>query len=468
MHKIPNYVRLRRNLSKTDMNGNESSEPTQESQMYVWTILSRENHSPRRKTSHTDKFQRKIYHTNDSSANHCHPKNFLDIFRDPLQLERFKKFLISRGDGAEYMLLYILAVNELKQYTLNPDRIVNIYRYIKTFLLGANGEVFFRQRHPLWFRIRRTHNPSVSLLVEGQCLLAKVLHEDYFPIFMESFTKEGNKVKCTPGSEFDCQARRIYLWKKFLKAIISFRKGLIDQNSHTSFKSYLLKEIKMCSNNPMRLVGDKVLSTNKLIKDIEFWSEVERYKSMYDDNCHSDTLYRKAHTIVNCFLESSVPPKIQINVTPDLANAVVQDLDANSATRGLFHEAELAVFITLMIFWRRYVIWRVDFDIKKLPHLPLLPKQTLQTQSFKKSEVADIIPDNAVIQSSMDKPGLPSRRQRILTQVLTPEASDLLPRITYSLASKRCSLFSSGQEVRTYRVHTKSLPTRLPSLYKLK
>ena len=454
-------VRLNQALPQIGMVESDLTE--ENTQMYVWTFMSREKHTPRKKTSHVDKVQRKIFSCNDASAQTL-PKTFMDIFRDPIKLEWFRKFLISRGDGSEYMLLYILAVNELKQYTLSPDRVVNIYRYIKTYLLGANSEVFTRQRHPLWFRIRRTHNPSISLLIEGQCLLAKVLQEDYFSLYI-GYTKKGDKVEYSSGSECDTRARRLIRWNKFIYAVIDFRKGLLDQNSHTSFKSYLLKESKVCYNNPMRMIGDKVFSTNKLIKDIEFWSEVERYKCMYDDNCNSDTLYRKARTIVDCFLDSSVLPRIQINITPDLANTVIQDLDTNGATRGLFHEAELAVFVTLMIFWRRYVIWRIDFDMKKLPHLPLLPKQTvLQPPATKKHEKDSL---TVSVNPTLNVPMSKHRRKRPLT-ILVPVSSDLLPHITYSLASRRCCLMSSGQEIRTYRVHTKSLPTRLPSLYKIK
>ena len=441
----------------------ESDLTEDKTQMYMWTFMSREKHTPRKKTSHVDKVQRKIISSNAASEQTL-PKTFMDIFRDPIQLEWFRKFLISRGDGSEYMLLYILVVNELKQYTLSPDRVMNIYRYIKTYLLGANSEVFMRQRHPLWFRIRRTHNPSISLLVEGQCLLAKILQEEYFSLYV-GYNKGGDKVEYSSGSECDTRARRLVRWNKFIHAVIDFQKALLDQNSHTSFKSYLLKECKICCNNPMRIMGDKVFSTNKLIKDIEFWSEVERYKCMYDDNCNSDTLYRKANTIVDCFLDSSVLPRIQINITPDLANTIIQELDTNGATRGLFHEAELAVFTTLMIFWRRYVIWRVDFDTKKLPHLPLLPKQTLiHTPAAKKPEKDSLAaPDNPTLNVPISK----YRRKRPIT-VLTPVSSELLPHITYSLASRRCSLMFSGREIRTYRVHTKSLPTRLPSLYKIK
>ena len=470
---------LLRKSSKNRMDETETSESSHgtEKSIFVWTFLSREDNSPRKKRLHTDKFQRKILAPSDTQHEHQCPKKFHDVFRDPSQLDFFKKFLVSLGDGSEYFLLYILAVNELKQYTLTPDRIMNIFRYIKSFLLGANGEIFLQQKHPLWFRLRRMHNPSISMLVQGQCMLAKLLHDDYFPAYASKFKKEGDKAECTAGKELDTRVRRLSLWNKFIKAVTNFRKGLLDQGSHSGFKTFLLKEIKLCSHNPMRLIGDKVLNTNKLIKDIEFWSEVERYKSMYDDGCHSDTLYRKALTIVSCFLESTVPPRVQINITPDLANSILQDLDTNGATRGLFHDAELAVFITLMIFWRRYLIWRIDFDMKKLPHLPLLPKQPPPTTTNPQQLPLGKNPDKKPLPSVTEQPAIPApvskptksnRKQKSFTQRILSESSDHFPRITYSLASKRCALFSYGEEVRTYRVHTKSLPTRLPSLYKIK
>lgn len=77
------------------------------------------------------------------------------------------------------------------------------------------------------------------------------------------------------------------------------------------------------TNGPKRLVGNKVVYMLKLHSDLSFWIEMERYRDMADiigaaktsgSHCPEDDyiLHRKAHAIVNCFIDSPVHPRIQV------------------------------------------------------------------------------------------------------------------------------------------------------------
>ena len=83
-------------------------------------------------------------------------------------------------------------------------------------------------------------------------------------------------------------------------------------------------------------------------------------------------LHRKAHAITNCYLNSPVPPKIQvrlnansyttfgmilqINCAPDVVQYILDRIGNEQYTRELFHEATIFVFPALFFYWKLYVV----------------------------------------------------------------------------------------------------------------
>ena len=72
-----------------------------------------------------------------------------------------------------------------------------------------------------------------------------------------------------------------------------------------------------------RLVNSKVINTDRLVSDLEFWLEVERFKELADNaaDCaksgnytldDENLLHDKARTIVKCYVDSDLPPRIQV------------------------------------------------------------------------------------------------------------------------------------------------------------
>ena len=87
-------------------------------------------------------------------------------------------------------------------------------------------------------------------------------------------------------------------------------------------------------------------------------------------------LHRKAHAIINCYLNSPVPPKIQvklcsrlrlsfdktlwqslqINAPPEIIQFIMDRIGQEQYTRVLFHEATIYVFPALFHYWKLYAI----------------------------------------------------------------------------------------------------------------
>ena len=71
------------------------------------------------------------------------------------------------------------------------------------------------------------------------------------------------------------------------------------------------------------MINNQFVYTDRLISDLEFWMEVDRFKNQadYAIECarsgnysleDENLLLDKAKTIVKCFIDSDVPPRVQV------------------------------------------------------------------------------------------------------------------------------------------------------------
>ena len=71
------------------------------------------------------------------------------------------------------------------------------------------------------------------------------------------------------------------------------------------------------------MINSKFVNTDRLISDIEFWMEVERFKYQAENAAEcarsgnytledENLLLEKARTIVKCYIDSDIPPRIQV------------------------------------------------------------------------------------------------------------------------------------------------------------
>ena len=71
------------------------------------------------------------------------------------------------------------------------------------------------------------------------------------------------------------------------------------------------------------LLAVQVVYVTKLLNDLSFWAEVERYKDVADavraakrGRSHTQEddimIHKKAHAIINCFIDSAVIPRVQV------------------------------------------------------------------------------------------------------------------------------------------------------------
>ena len=130
----------------------------------------------------------------------------------------------------------------------------------------------------------------------------------------------------------------------------------------------------------------------KLLNDLSFWAEVERYKDLADivnatklGKAHTPEddimVHKKAHAIINCYIDSAVmprvqvrivhcmynvitiqyhspgkpapPPPLQVNIPNELVQYILDSVSQGEIFRGLFHEAALNIFSVLILYWKK-------------------------------------------------------------------------------------------------------------------
>ncbi|MEE6522782.1 hypothetical protein FKM82_021400, partial [Ascaphus truei] len=95
-------------------------------------------------------------------------------------------------------------------------------------------------------------------------------------------------------------------WISSSKEIIVFRKALLNPVTASQFQRFL------------SLKGDFL--ENGLL----FWHEVQKYKDLCHSHCDDSTIQSKITAVINCFINSSIPPALQIDIPPEQAEKIME------------------------------------------------------------------------------------------------------------------------------------------------
>ncbi|XP_062987389.1 regulator of G-protein signaling 22 [Elgaria multicarinata webbii] len=142
-------------------------------------------------------------------------------------------------------------------------------------------------------------------------------------------------------------------WVSSSREIITFRKALLNPITALQFQRFV------------SLKGD--LLENGVI----FWQEVQKYKDMCHSHCDDAIIQNKITTIINCFINSAIPPAIQIDIPEEQAQKIIEH--RRELGPYVFREAQMTVFALLFKFWPKFCEFRGNLADEKI--LPLLEKR---------------------------------------------------------------------------------------------
>ncbi|XP_029927951.1 regulator of G-protein signaling 22 [Myripristis murdjan] len=143
------------------------------------------------------------------------------------------------------------------------------------------------------------------------------------------------------------------LWMSSFKEILAFRRILLNPVTCLQFQHFVSTKGEFLEN------------------DVLFWLEVQRYKDLCHSHSDEATVQQKISTIISCFLRSSVPPALQVDIPPEQAQHILEN--RHELGPYIFREAQMSVFSELLKLWPQFQALRSSVQEEQL--LPLLKKK---------------------------------------------------------------------------------------------
>ncbi|XP_041104672.1 regulator of G-protein signaling 22 isoform X5 [Polyodon spathula] len=257
-----------------------------------------------------------------------HNYNLSNLLRHRLELEHFRNFLEEHFASMDLMCWL-----DIEQFRRTPhkekDKREEKSRDIKSKYL--NKKYFFGPNSPA----TRDQQEQVMRLGGGW---GKILHDRLSaPVLVEVQKHVRNRIE-----------------RKWLPLFLSTPEFAERQKMQLKMKN---------------VAEDQIFHTNR--KKREVWKDL----------CHShsddSTIQSKVSTIINCFINSSIPPVLQIDIPPEQAEEIIEK--RRELGPYVFREAQMTVFGILFKLWPDFCAFRSNLeDAKVLPALERKKEKLLE------------------------------------------------------------------------------------------
>ncbi|XP_049674774.1 regulator of G-protein signaling 22 [Accipiter gentilis] len=272
--------------------------------------------------------------------------NLSDLIHDKEKLEQFWDFLNEHSAGMDLMCWLdieqfrkMLHKDKEKREEKSKD-IKNKYLN-KKYFFGPNSPATREQQEQLmhsgggWGQILHDRLSAAVLLEIQQCV-QKRLEKQWLPLFLADEHR---------GSEG--QAEHVdNKWVSSSSEIIAFRKALLNPVTANQFQCFV------------SLKGDL------LENGVLFWQEVQKYKDLCHSHCDDATVQKKITAIIDCFINSAVPPALQIDIPTAQAKKILEH--RKELGPYIFREAQMTIFALLFKFWPKFCKFRSNLASDKI------------------------------------------------------------------------------------------------------
>ncbi|RVE62189.1 hypothetical protein OJAV_G00154670 [Oryzias javanicus] len=267
------------------------------------------------------------------------------------ELLHFMSFL--RDHRASVHLMFWL---DAEQYQRSPQNRQERWQRLASKYL--NEEYFFGAGSPA---TAEQQTQVVSLAgglerIQSQCLpnaavqeiqdiVRNHIEETWLPLFLSTpeFTKrQKDKAKLQAADRLSQHVHR----RRQTRREAGEAQGLRMSSS---------KEIRRVLLNPsscQQFLHFVSLKGDFLENDVRFWLEVQRYKDLCHSHSDEATVQQKISTIISCFINSSMPPALQIDIPPEQAQRILEK--RHELGPYIFREAQMSVFNELMNLWPEF------------------------------------------------------------------------------------------------------------------
>ncbi|KAL8596666.1 hypothetical protein ACOMHN_032608 [Nucella lapillus] len=313
------------------------------------------------------------------------------LVHNRLELEHFKQFLAEKYADTDLKCWMdveawrrISPADERKRDQKAKD-IKKSYLNKKYFFgpnspAGKEGQDKVMQAGGGWGKLLEDRPPN-PVLLEAQKYVRDRLEQKWLPLFVltQAFA-DRQRPKTGMDDVVDdvlVQKRRRSqaVWKMMeskwvssSKEILTFRKALMNPVTSHQFRRFV------------SIKGDN------LENDVLFWQEVQKYKQMHHVHTEDGLLSQKITAVINCFIDSQIPPSLQVDLPQEMADRIMDRKYEKSPY--LFREAQLAVFRILFAQWNEFCELRMNLGQDKvLPTIERLRRHAKAKERRKQQDM---------------------------------------------------------------------------------
>ncbi|XP_023933546.1 regulator of G-protein signaling 22 isoform X1 [Lingula anatina] len=344
----------------------------------------------------TEGYQDPVY---DESLWEKIPEEFRDfslsnLVYNRVELEEFRLFLSDNYASVDLMCWIDMEAfrriphEDTKRRDMKAKEIKTKYLTKKYFFgpnspAGKEGQNKIMESCGGWGKLLEDRPPN-ELVLEAQKYVQDRLEKKWLPMFLatEEFADRQRPQSSMSDVVDDVMSQRKKknqaVWKMLeskwvssSKEIIGFRKALLNPVTCLQFRKFVSLKGEFLEN------------------DVLFWLEVQKYKDMYHVHMDDSLIQQKISTIINCFLDSQIPPSIQIDVPTEQAERILER--RRELGPYIFRETQLTVFRVLFQHWPDFQNYRSNISESKLvPTLDRLKKRARAKEMKKQRELEEL------------------------------------------------------------------------------
>ncbi|XP_008981665.4 regulator of G-protein signaling 22 isoform X6 [Callithrix jacchus] len=254
---------------------------------------------------------------------------FSDLLNNKLEFEHFRQFLENNSSSMDLMCwtdieqFRAITCRDRNQREAKAIYIKNKYLN-KKYFFGPNSPASLYQQNQVmhlsggWGKLLH-EQLDAPVLAEIQKHVQNRLENVWLPLFLASeqfAARQKIKVQIKDIAEemlLQKPGKKIRVWKpvesKWISSsceIIAFRKALLNPVTSRQFQRFVA------------LKGDL------LENGVLFWQEVQKYKDLCHSHCDESVIQKKITTIINCFINSNIPPALQIDIPVEQAQKIIE------------------------------------------------------------------------------------------------------------------------------------------------
>uniref|UniRef100_A0A3Q2ZSH5 Regulator of G protein signaling 22 n=1 Tax=Kryptolebias marmoratus TaxID=37003 RepID=A0A3Q2ZSH5_KRYMA len=177
---------------------------------------------------------------------------------------------------------------------------------------------------------------SDPVVMEIQDIIRMHMEETWLPLFLS--TKEFTE-RQKHKQKVDVRGS----WMNSSTEIMLFRRVLLNPTTCQQFQHFV------------SLKGDF------LENDVRFWVEVQKYKDLCHSHSDEATIHQKISTIISCFINSSMPPSLQIDIPPNQAQLILEK--RHKLGPYIFREDEFGFFFPCMFLMFPFCLFRCQCSV---------------------------------------------------------------------------------------------------------